>query len=540
MTEPGEDPFDPALASESPAEESRGLRALLERHAVDTRPLRIPEYRRILVGQGTSFIGSMLTQVAVPVQIWALTESPLYVGFVGLAGLVPIVVFGLYGGAIADAVDRRVLYLWSSVGGWVVTLALLAQTLLDLQNIWLILALVFVQSGMFAVASSARGAIIPRIVPTELVPAANTLNFTVGNVGQVAGPLIAGLLLVLPNGFALAYAADALLFTAALYSVLRLPSIPPQGEVRRPDMRAVAEGLRFIAVRPVLVMSFAVDIAAMVLAMPRSLFPAVADDRFGGQVGPLYAAIAIGAVIAGLSSGWIGRVRRQGRALTLAIVGWGAAVAVSGLVGQLWLVVALLALAGAFDLVSAVYRQTILQTYAPDEMRGRMQGVFIAVVAGGPRLGDVRAGATAAVTNPTFSWVAGGVACMAVVIVAGLLVRPFWRYDTSRDLPSAARLGSPVCRSTRTSSGVSTRPPSRMRSVQPRSGSSPRRSARPTLCTWIGPSPRRVATATSSPRRPSPSSSRSSATRSLSPIPRPASTTAGSSTASRSSSTTGR
>ena len=438
MSDRPEDPFDGSLAAENPAEEARGLRGLLGRHAVDTRPLRIPEYRRILIGQGTSFIGSMLTQVAVPVQIWALTASPLYVGFVGLAGLVPIVVFGLYGGAIADAVDRRVLYLWSSIGGWVVTLALLVQTLLDLQNIFLILALVFVQSGMFAVASSARGAIIPRIVPTELVPAANTLNFTVGNVGQVVGPLLAGLLLVLPNGFALAYAADALLFTAALYSVLKLPSIPPQGEVQRPDWRAVADGLRFIAVRPVLVMSFAVDIAAMVLAMPRSLFPAVADARFGGQVGPLYAAIAIGAVIAGLSSGWIGRVRRQGRALTLAIVGWGAAVAVSGLVGQLWLVVALLALAGAFDLVSAVYRQTILQTYAPDEMRGRMQGVFIAVVAGGPRLGDVRAGATAAVTSPTFSWVAGGVACMAVVIVAGLLVRPFWRYDTSRDLPSAA------------------------------------------------------------------------------------------------------
>jgi MFS family permease len=412
------------------------VRGLLGRHAVDTRPLRLPEYRRILVGQGTSFIGSMLTQVAVPVQIWALTQSTLYVGFVGLAGLVPIVVFGLYGGAIADAVDRRVLYLWSSLGGWLVTLALLVQTLLDVRNVGVILAMVFVQSAMFAIASSARGAIIPRIVPVDLVPAANTLNFTVGNVGQVAGPLIAGLLLVLPNGFALAYAADALLFTAALYSVLRLPSIPPQGPVQRPDWRAVADGLRFIAVRPVLVMSFAVDIVAMVLAMPRSLFPAVADDRFSGQVGPLYAAIAIGAVLAGLSSGWIGRVRRQGRALTLAIVGWGAAVAVSGLVGQLWLVVALLALAGAFDLVSAVYRQTILQTYAPDEMRGRMQGVFIAVVAGGPRLGDVRAGATAAVTSPTFSWVAGGLACMAVVAVAGLLVRPFWRYDATRDRPA--------------------------------------------------------------------------------------------------------
>jgi MFS family permease len=433
-----EDPLDAAVAAEAPAEAARGLRALLVRHAVDTRPLRIPAYRRVLIGQGTSFIGSMLTQVAVPVQVYDLTRSSLYVGFVGLAGLVPIVVFGIYGGAIADAVDRRLLYLWSSIGAWVVTLALLAQTLLGIGNVWLILALVMVQSALFAISSSARGAIVPRIVDLELVPAANTLNFTVGNIGGVVGPLIAGLLLVLPNGFALAYAADALLFTAALYSVLRLPAIPPQGDRQRPDLRAVAEGLRFIAVRPVLVMSFAVDIAAMVLAMPRSLFPAVADERFGGQVGPLYAAIAIGAVIAGLSSGWIGRVRRQGRALTLAIVGWGAAVAVSGLVGQLWLVVALLALAGAFDLVSAVYRQTILQTYAPDEMRGRMQGVFIAVVAGGPRLGDVRAGATAAVTSPTFSWVAGGIACMAVVLVAGLLVRPFWRYDTARDLPSLA------------------------------------------------------------------------------------------------------
>jgi MFS family permease len=187
--------------------------------------------------------------------------------------------------------------------------------------------------------------------------------------------------------------------------------------------------LRFIATRPVLIMSFLVDIAAMVLAMPRALFPAVADLRFGGNVGPLYAAIAIGAVVAGLSSGWIGRVRRQGRALTFAILGWGAAVALSGLAHQLWLVVVLLALAGAADLVSAVYRQTILQTYAPDELRGRMQGVFVAVVAGGPRLGDVRSGATAAASSPEFSWVAGGIACVVVVALAGYLVRSFWLYD---------------------------------------------------------------------------------------------------------------
>lgn len=438
LNDPAPDPApDPAEAPE----QARTWRGLLGRQAVDLRPLAIPEYKRLLVGQGTSFIGSMLTQVAVPVEVYAITRSSLYVGFVGLAGLVPIVVFGLYGGAIADVVDRRRLYFWASVITWVVTLALLAQTLLGLDDVWLILALVVVQSAAFATSSSARGAIIPRIVPRDLVPAANTLNFTVGNLGQVLGPLLAGLVIVLPgpvSGFAYAYAIDAVLFTAALYSALRLPPIPPDrtGPAKRPGGREVLEGLVFIAQRPVLVMSFAVDIVAMVLAMPRALFPAAADARFDGQVGPLYAAIAIGSVLAGLSSGWIGRIRRQGRALVVAIVAWGAAVALSGLAHQLWLAVVLLAVAGAADLVSAVYRQTILQTYAPDEMRGRMQGVFTAVVAGGPRLGDVRAGATAAVVGTTASWVGGGIACMVVVLVAGLTVRSFWRYDTAVDQPA--------------------------------------------------------------------------------------------------------
>jgi MFS family permease len=197
----------------------------------------------------------------------------------------------------------------------------------------------------------------------------------------------------------------------------------------------VFEGLHFIVVQPVLLMSFLVDIAAMVLAMPRALFPAAAAQRFHGHgVGLLYASVAIGALVAGVSSGWIGRIRRQGRALVVAIVGWGTAVALSGLAHQLWLVVVLLAVAGAADLVSAVYRQTILQTYAPDEMRGRMQGVFIAVVAGGPRLGDLRAGATASVTSVEFSWAAGGVACVLVVLVAGVAVRSFWNYD-ARSVP---------------------------------------------------------------------------------------------------------
>jgi MFS family permease len=266
-------------------------------------------------------------------------------------------------------------------------------------------------------------------VDAELVPAANTIQFTVSNVGQVLGPLLAGLLVTRPHGFNYAYGLDAVLFTLALYAALRLPSIPPDGQAPRAGLRSVLDGLSFIAGRPVLLMSFGVDIMAMVFAMPRALYPQVAAQRWHGAVGPLYAAIAIGSVLAGLSSGWIGRVRRQGVALTVAIVGWGLSVALAGAAGQLWLAVLLLAVAGAADLVSAVYRQTILQTYAPDELRGRLQGVFVVVVAGGPRLGDLRAGATAAAFGVSASWVGGGLVCVAVVLIAAVLVRPFWRYE---------------------------------------------------------------------------------------------------------------
>jgi MFS family permease len=417
-------------AAGAPAGSSAGrFRAWARRQGADTRPLANRLYRILLIGQGTAFIGSMLTQVAVPVQVYSISGSSLLVGLVGLVGLVPLVVFGLYGGAIADAMDRRVLYLISSLITWAVTLALLAQTLAGLDSIPLILALVAVQAGAFAVSSSARGAIIPRIVEADLVPSANTLSFTVGNLGQVIGPLIAGVLVVQTHGFAYAYGIDAVLFTAALYSALRLPPIKPTGDLAKPGFRSVLDGLAFIATRPVLIMSFGVDIAAMVLAMPRSLFPQVADERFGGSVGLLYAAIPIGSLLAGLTGGWISRVRRQGVALTGAVVAWGAAVAVSGLAHRLWVAVVLLAVAGAADLVSAIFRQTILQVYAPDEMRGRMQGVFIAVVAGGPRLGDLRAGLMASLTTATISWVGGGVACVVVVLIAAPLARPFWRYD---------------------------------------------------------------------------------------------------------------
>jgi MFS family permease len=401
---------------------------LLRRAAIDTTPLRHADFRRLWIGNSVAFVGFQVTAVAVPVQVYDLTGSSFWVGMLGLVGLVPLIVFGLWGGAIADAVDRRVLLLLSSLVLWACTGGLLAQALLDLDSLPLLLALVAVQAAGFAVASSTRGAIVPRVLAAPLVPAANTLSFTASNVGMVVGPLLAGVILARWS-FATAYAMDLVVFSVALYAALRLPALPPTARSTTPGLRSVIDGLAFIVTRPVLLLSFVVDITAMVLAMPRALFPAAAAGFGGGTaVGWLFAAIAIGSVLAGLSSGWIGRIRRQGLALVLAVMAWGLAVAAAGLAPVLWLAVLLLAIAGAADLVSAVYRQTILQTYAPDEMRGRMQGVFIVVVAGGPRLGDLRAGATAAALGVTFSWVGGGLLCAALVGLA-LLVPAFRRYD---------------------------------------------------------------------------------------------------------------
>jgi MFS family permease len=409
------------------------------RLVVDTEPLRIPAYRRIVVGYGVSFVGFQVTAVAVPVQLYAITGSSLYVGLLGVVQLVPLVSFGLWGGAVADAVDRRLLALVSSLVVWATTIGLLVQALVHAGSVPLIMALMAVQAGAFAIVQPTRGAIVPRLVPTRLVPAANTLSFTVANVATIAGPLVAGVFLGRSSGYTWAYGLDALLFTVALYATLRLPPLPPQGEISRPGLRSVVDGLRFIAGRPVLLMSFAVDICAMVLAMPRALFPEQAERHFGGPgaVGWLYAAMAVGAVVGGLSSGWIGRIRRQGVALILAVVAWGLTVALSGLAHSLWLVVILLAVAGTADLVSSVYRQTLLQVYAPDELRGRLQGVFVVVVTGGPRLGDARAGIVAAWVGATASWVIGGIACAVVVVLLGVAFPALARYTAGRPAVTA-------------------------------------------------------------------------------------------------------
>jgi len=434
-----------AVESEPAPLPRRGLLAFLRRHAIDTRPLRHAPYRRLFAGQAISAIGLAFTAVAVPVQMFAITRSSLWVGLLGIASLIPLVAFALWGGALADRADRRVLLLGASTLMWVSTLLFLVVTAVGLAYPWVLLALTALQSMGMGISSATRGSIIPRIVPTTELAAANSLNMTAMTVSMTAGPLLAGLL-VKDGAFAWAYAIDATLFTVVLWATFRLPSLRPlsstadqAGETiaatppRRASWRQVREGLSFIAATPVLWLSFAIDIAAMVLALPRALFPEVADERFGsGSIGALYAAIAIGSALAGLTSGWISRVRRQGVALIVAVVLWGLAVAAAGLAPVLWLALLLLAVGGAADLVSAVYRQTILQTYAPDELQGRMQGVFFAVVAGGPRLGDLRAGATAAVVGPTISWVGGGIAAAVVATVLAIAFPALARYPSSR------------------------------------------------------------------------------------------------------------
>jgi MFS family permease len=383
-----------------------------------------------------SVIGVQLTAVAVPVQVFAITRSSFWVGVLGAVGLVPIIVFGLWGGAVADVVDRRRLVITASLLEWVCTFGLLMHALFGVNNLAVMLTLIALQSGAFAVTSSTWGAVIPRLLPATSVPAANTLSFTASTTGAVIGPLLAGAVLS-HWSFQAAYALDAVLFTVTVYAALRLPSLPPLEPGGTPGLRSVLDGLAFIGTRPVLWLSFAVDIAAMVLAMPKALFPEAAI-RFGGgtAVGWLYSSLAIGSVLAGLTSGWIGRVRRQGVALVAAVVGWGLAVAAAGSTGTLWAAVALLGVAGAADLVSAVYRQTILQTYAPDEMRGRMQGVFIVVVTGGPRLGDLRAGATASVVGLHAAWVGGGLVCAVLVLFA--LLAPSLRNYRARTADDVA------------------------------------------------------------------------------------------------------
>jgi MFS family permease len=403
----------------------------------DTRPLRTIEFRRLWGAGVVTTTGAQLTVVAVPVQIYTLTQSSGYVGLTGLFGLVPLVVFGLWGGAIADAMDRRTLLLATGAGISVMSLALWVVAASGVGSVWLVLGLFAAQQGLLAVNQPTRSAVLPRILPSTELAAANALNMTVMQFGAIVGPVLAGALIPLV-GLSTLYLVDAVALLATLWATWRLPKLPPlageNGVRRTAGLRDVLAGFRYVASQKILLVSFLVDIIAMGLGMPRAVFPEMAERTFGDPpggglaLGLLYASIAIGAVAGGLFSGWLHRIRRQGVAVIMAICVWGLGVTVFGFGHLLWLAVLALAVAGAADLVSAVFRSTMLQVVATDEMRGRMQGVFIVVVAGGPRLADIWHGPVADLvgTGPTAA--GGGIAVVVATVVTVALLPAFWRY----------------------------------------------------------------------------------------------------------------
>jgi MFS family permease len=398
----------------------------------DVRPLQVsPPYRRLFFGNTVAQLGQQMTNVVVAIQVYALTHSSFYVGLVGAFGLVPLVVLGLYGGAIADAVDRRTLALVASAGLWAVSIALALQAFLGNESVWVLYGCLAVQSAFYAVNNPARSAMVPRLLDKELIPAAAALNMASFNLGFTFGPML-GALVIKWHGFGAAYTVDVVTFTAAYYALVRMPKMPPLANSPRAGTKSVVDGLRFLKRSPNLRMTFIIDLCAMVFAQPRALFPALAFKVYGGGagvVGLLQAAPAAGAVVAFVFSGWISRVRLQGLAIVVAVIAYGAVVGGVGLTEVLWLGVLFLAMSGMADMVSSAYRNTILQVAAPDQMRGRLQGVFIVVVAGGPRAGDLLAGSVASTVGERTALVLGGLACIIGVIVACSVQRRFLAYD---------------------------------------------------------------------------------------------------------------
>lgn len=402
----------------------------------DITPLReSPDFRRLYVGQMVSYIGTQLAMVAVPYQVFQLTHSSLQVGLVSLAELVPLVVGSLVGGAVADAVDRRRLLLWTQVLMATASIGLAVNASLDRPAVWPIYVLSATAAGLSGLDRPARSASIPNIVPTHLLPAAYALWQVLMQVGGVVGPALGGVLIA-NVGLATVFWVDVATFAAAFVSLLRMAPLPPQGGGTPVSLAGIVEGLRFVRRRRALIGVFAIDLDAMIFGLPRALFPAMAEGVFGGGAttyGLLAAAPGAGALLAALTTGWVGHVRRQGRAVLLAVGVWGVAMIGFGITDWLPLALVFLGVAGGADVVSAVFRNTILHTSVPDALRGRVSSVQIAVVTGGPRLGDAEAGAVAALTSVRFSVVSGGVACVLGVLAVARLLPEFSRYRTTRE-----------------------------------------------------------------------------------------------------------
>jgi predicted MFS family arabinose efflux permease len=402
---------------------------------LDLTPLRTSrQFRLLWFGELISHTGRHIAVVALPWQVWELTRSPLAVGLIGLVQVVPLLVGSTAGGALADSMDRRKLLLITQAALVGTGLLFVWGAVMGDPPLLFLYGVAALNAGLTAVDAPARAAAIPNLVGKENLASAMALNQILFQVSDVVGPALAGLIIA-RFGLVWAYAADAVTFLATIVALLAMRPMPPvvaEGEEAPRGFRSIREGFAYLKGRRVLQSTFVVDLIAMIFGMPRAIFPVLASTAF--RVGPqglglMYAAPAAGALIAALTSGWVRHVRRQGLAVLWAVAVWGVAVVAFGFSTDLfWLALLFLAIAGGADVISAIFRSTILQGTVPDSLRGRLSSIHFMVVVGGPRLGDVEAGLVAQLTTPIISVVSGGLACLAGVGLLALLVPLFARY----------------------------------------------------------------------------------------------------------------
>jgi MFS family permease len=403
--------------------------------SIDTSALRSSVgFRWLFTGHTLSYTGSQITMVALAFQVWQLTHSPLAVGAIGLAQVLPTMGFALYGGAIADAIDRRRLLVTVQFGSLTVSVLLALLAAHGSPPLWTLYTLAALGSGFASLDGPARTAAMPMLVESNVLRSAVQLREVMTQSGRLLGPAVGGLIIG-KVGLAAAYWTDAATFTIALLCFMQLPSLSPQLRTK-PSLQSIIDGLKYVGSSPVLASTFIADLIAMVIGMPRAVFPALALSVFhvgSFGLGMLYSAIAGGAVAGLLVGGWMGRVKRAGRAVVIAVALWGVAIGCVGLTDSFAVAVVLLALAGAADMVSAVFRQTILLETVPDEFRGRMGSVHIMVVTGGPPLGDAEAGLLASLVGVQPAIVVSGIACVVGMGVLAAAIPSFarWRSTTA-------------------------------------------------------------------------------------------------------------
>jgi MFS family permease len=398
---------------------------------VDITPLRESrDFRLLFTGQLISVIGTQLTVVAIPFQVYSMTHSTLQVGAISLAQLFPFLAGALSAGPIGDSVDKRKIMIWTALAMMLTSGAMAINAAVAHPSLVVLYVVSALAAGLFGFSSTARSAAVPGMVERRPLSAAAVLTQIVFQVGVIVGPALSGLLLGI--GLPLVYGLDAASFVVAAVTSAMLRPIPPAHDASGlSPWQSTREGLRYLRSRQALQGVYLIDINAMVFGMPRALFPAMAGAVFGGgtiTLGFLYAAPGVGALIGAATTGWVTNLRRQGWAVIVAVCVWGAAIAVFGLVDTLWIALVMLAVAGWADVISAVLRNTMLQSTIPERFRSRMSSIQMAVVQGGPRLGDMESGTVATLTSIEFSVVSGGLACIVGAAVIGALLPVFRRH----------------------------------------------------------------------------------------------------------------